>query len=88
MTVWDGALEEGELVNIRNEDGRMPLHIATTCGHLAVVRFILENNADISTKDNKSEKPIEHNGSGGHLSVFNVQYSTQYQTSVFQPMRP
>ena len=44
-------IDDGANVNAVTGAGRTPLMSATTYGHINIVRFLLENGADINTKD-------------------------------------
>ena len=56
----------------RDEDGRIPLHLAARC-HLSVVQYLCEQGADKEARnDGGSSTPLLWAAREGHLSV--VQY--------------
>ncbi len=57
-------IEAGAEVNRQCEHGRTALHIAAAWGHLDVVKYLLENAADASIRDDEGMTPamVAHNG--------------------------
>lgn len=50
-------LEKGAYPKARTREGRTPLHLAVSCGHIEVVRLLLEAKADVNARDS-----IEYRG--------------------------
>jgi ankyrin repeat protein len=46
------------LINIKDENGRTPLHFAATEGNLEAARFLLDNDAVVDTQDNWKSTPL------------------------------
>jgi len=47
-----------------------PLHFAASNGHLSVVEYLVNNNADINAKDKDDKTPLGLAIEYGHLCVF------------------
>jgi ankyrin repeat protein len=50
--------KDPELVNARDKDGRTPLHWACRGVHLDVVKFLVENGADVNAEDSNKIVPL------------------------------
>ena len=46
-----------------------PLHIATSEGHLEVVRCLIEANMDVNAKDYNNETPLHRASKNGHWEI-------------------
>lgn len=51
-------LSKSQSVNVRNHDGRTPLHFAARAGHINIVNFLIEEGADVTSKDVKGNTPF------------------------------
>jgi len=51
-------LEHGAHFGVRNEDGQMPLHLASMHNHPNVVALLLKLGADVDLQDNESRTPL------------------------------
>ncbi len=60
-------INKGADVNIKNGDGKTPLHIAVEKNYEDIVRLLLQKNADLNTKDNNGNTPL-------HIAVKNGNY--------------
>jgi potassium channel len=49
----------GMSVNIKDHDGRTPLHCAATAGNLAIVTFLLDRGANINAVDRYNVSALE-----------------------------
>uniref|UniRef100_A0A8C3JC83 Ankyrin repeat domain 27 n=1 Tax=Calidris pygmaea TaxID=425635 RepID=A0A8C3JC83_9CHAR len=75
--VADGDLEmkfarisaNGLGVNVSNQDGFTPLHVAALHGHSELVSLLLKHGASISAKDAKQAVPLHLACQKGHLQV-------------------
>jgi len=79
--VFFEALEEGELmkvkrylerglgVEVRDEDGNTPLHVAASRGHLHVAKLLVESGADANARDRESRAPLHLAALYGHAEV-------------------
>jgi len=45
------------------------LHIAASKGHLDIVKYLVENGADINVKNSGQQTPLHYSCFEGHLSV-------------------
>ncbi|XP_011625425.1 acyl-CoA-binding domain-containing protein 1 isoform X1 [Amborella trichopoda] len=53
-------LEQGDLVNSRDSDGRSALHWAVDRGHLDIVELLIKKNADVNAKDNEGQTALHY----------------------------
>jgi ankyrin repeat protein len=49
---------KGLKVNQGDYDQRTPLHLACSAGHLDIVKYLIENGADINCKDRWGATPL------------------------------
>ncbi|KAL2550807.1 Acyl-CoA-binding domain-containing protein 1 [Forsythia ovata] len=54
------CIESGVPVNLKDSEGRTPLHWAVDRGHVNVIELILNNNADLNAKDNEGQTPLHY----------------------------
>lgn len=54
------CLESGVSVNIKDSEGRTPLHWAVDRGHSNVVELLVSRNADINVKDVDGQTPLHY----------------------------
>jgi glutaminase len=47
----------GVSVNVKDFDGRTPLHVAASEGYLDIVKYLVARDADISLKDTRGNDP-------------------------------
>jgi|GEM_PF-5506967 len=59
-------LENGALVNLKDENEQTPLHIAAKRGYIKLAKLLLEKNADIQAKDHKGRTPLHIAAKEGH----------------------
>ncbi|XGA07999.1 MAG: ankyrin repeat domain-containing protein [Wolbachia endosymbiont of Xenopsylla cheopis] len=50
---------ENDILNLQDEDGKTPLHLAISNGNRKAVEFLIENGADFDKSDNKGITPFE-----------------------------
>ncbi|OAI53615.1 hypothetical protein AYO47_04485 [Planctomyces sp. SCGC AG-212-M04] len=53
------AVAEGEDVNERGQDDYTAMHAAAENGHLEVLRFLVENGAELSPRMTTGQTPLE-----------------------------
>ncbi len=51
-------ISKGADVNIKNKDGKTPLHIAVENNYEDIVKLLLQKNADVNAKDNNGNTPL------------------------------
>ncbi|KAF5195825.1 Acyl-coa-binding domain-containing protein [Thalictrum thalictroides] len=51
---------DGESVNLKDSEGRTPLHWAVDRGHSNIVELLLSKNADVNAKDNEGQTPLHY----------------------------
>jgi len=56
-------------VNIRDRQGRTPLHVAAMRGHAKIVEVLLAKGADPTLEDNDGWTPLHWAMSGGYTDV-------------------
>lgn len=54
------CIESGVSVNLKDSEGRTPLHWAVDRGHLGVVELLLSKHADVDVKDNDGQTPLHY----------------------------
>ena len=72
---------KGINVNMKNKHKQTPLHCASHCGHVEVVKYLVDEGADISQIDKYHKTPLNHAAEGGHLNV--VQYLSNQQVEFY-----
>ena len=55
--------------NIKNAEGRTPLHIACVCGNLDGVKLFIKHGASVNVKDNHSNTPFSLAVLNNHTSI-------------------
>ncbi|KAI3950294.1 hypothetical protein MKX01_016942 [Papaver californicum] len=53
-------IESGVSVNLKDSEGRSPLHWAVDRGHLDMVELLLSKNADVNAQDNEGQTPLHY----------------------------
>lgn len=56
-------------IDIQDESGRTPLHYATRNGHLEVVKFLIQQGADVNVKDFGELVPLQEAVKGGYFDI-------------------
>ncbi|UKZ80847.1 hypothetical protein TrVFT333_008612 [Trichoderma virens FT-333] len=69
------ALTDERSIDIRNDSNESALHIAAACGHLEIVRFLLERGAEALAEDSEKRTPIDLAAIAGHLGVLKTLHS-------------
>ncbi|XP_017422262.1 acyl-CoA-binding domain-containing protein 1 isoform X2 [Vigna angularis] len=54
------CIENGVSVNLKDSEGRTPLHWAVDRGHLNVTELLLSKNADVNAKDNDGQTALHY----------------------------
>ncbi|XP_059629007.1 acyl-CoA-binding domain-containing protein 1 [Cornus florida] len=54
------CIESGVTVNLKDSEGRTPLHWAVDRGHLSITELLVTRNADINAKDNEGQTPLHY----------------------------
>lgn len=53
-------IDDGVSVNLRDSEGRTPLHWAVDRGHLKIVEILINRSADVNAKDNEGQTPLHY----------------------------
>ena len=61
-------LKNGAQVNVQDENGQTPLHDSAFSCHEDMVKLLVENGADIKTKNNEGKNPMDLAGFEGSLN--------------------
>ncbi|KAK7868690.1 hypothetical protein R5R35_008220 [Gryllus longicercus] len=60
LSVCRGLLERLKAnVNLQDGDGQTALHYASSCGHIDIVKYLLENGADKNITDSEGSLPLD-----------------------------
>jgi len=62
-------LKEGADVNVKDDYGRTPLHVAAEKGEVEIVKLLLEKGADVNVKNNNGQTPLHYAASGGYTEI-------------------
>ncbi|KAG2701413.1 hypothetical protein I3843_06G039900 [Carya illinoinensis] len=54
------CIEGGISVNLRDGEGRTPLHWAVDRGHLNITELLIKSNADVNAKDDDGQTPLHY----------------------------
>ncbi|KAM6555527.1 hypothetical protein CsatB_002546 [Cannabis sativa] len=54
------SIESGVPVNLKDSEGRTPLHWAVDRGHLNMSELLVSKNADINAQDNEGQTPLHY----------------------------
>ncbi|XP_073020961.1 acyl-CoA-binding domain-containing protein 1-like isoform X1 [Primulina eburnea] len=54
------CIESGVPLNLKDSEGRTPLHWAVDRGHMNITMFLLNKNADVNTKDNEGQTALHY----------------------------
>lgn len=54
------CMESGISANVKDSEGRTPLHWAVDRGHLEITKLLLSKNADVNAKDNEGQTPLHY----------------------------
>ena len=65
----DLLLKNKALVNLRANDGNLPIHIATEFGHKAIVRMLLKHKSEVNAKTNGGWTPVFMASQEGYLGI-------------------
>ncbi|XP_057462409.1 acyl-CoA-binding domain-containing protein 1-like isoform X2 [Actinidia eriantha] len=54
------CIESGVQVNLKDSEGRTPLHWAVDRGHLNITELLVRKNADVNAKDNEGQSALHY----------------------------
>lgn len=54
------CIESGVPVNVKDSEGRTPLHWAVDRGHLNITELLVSKNADVNAKDNEGQSALHY----------------------------
>jgi cytohesin len=63
------CLERGISVEVRDEDGNTPLHVAASRGHLHIAKLLVESGADVNARNSEGMTPLHLAALHGHAEV-------------------
>ncbi|KAL3524428.1 hypothetical protein ACH5RR_017262 [Cinchona calisaya] len=75
------CIESGVPINVKDSEGRTPLHWAVDRGHFNAVQLLLSRDADINTKDNEGQTALHYAVvcERGTLAEFLVKHNADIQ---------
>ena len=62
-------IQNGSVVNAKDENGNTPLHWAVWYENLEIVRCLFSNGADIDARNNRNETPLHFSGMNDGVEV-------------------
>jgi len=62
-------LDQGVSPNVKDENGRTPLHLSAAKGHRATAETLLRSGADINGADNSGKTPLDLAETNGHSGL-------------------
>ncbi|KAJ3270747.1 putative G-protein coupled receptor 63 [Terramyces sp. JEL0728] len=65
-------IDSGKDLNVKDEQGQTPLHMASNFGHINIVRILLEYNADIESKNSMGFTALHSAVMYGQLAVMKL----------------
>jgi len=72
--------DRGAAIEIRNHEGRTPLHIAVSYGQKEIVRFLCDRGADITAQNREGQNAVQIASSRGYLEIAEI--LQQYQKTL------
>ncbi len=64
-----GFIKAGADVNVKNDEGLSPLHIAALCGQKEATRILISEGADINIQNANGHTPLKYAREKGHFEV-------------------
>ncbi|MFC1724792.1 ankyrin repeat domain-containing protein [candidate division KSB1 bacterium] len=61
--------DNSELVNAKDDDSNTPIFYAALGGHLDIIKFLIEKNAEADIKNKDAETPLHYAAYGGNNNV-------------------
>ncbi|KAH6645590.1 ankyrin repeat-containing domain protein [Truncatella angustata] len=74
-------------MTVANKDGSTPIYVAASNGYLDIVKFFLENNADIMIANKDGRTPAYGAAVGGHLDVVRFLLNSNADSTFFWSTR-
>jgi ankyrin repeat protein len=65
-------IQAGAAVNIKDDNGTTPLHVACKHGHLELVKLLLAKKAIVSIQDDSGNSPLHAASEHGHIEIVKV----------------
>ena len=62
-------INQGDDVNMKNNENETPLHVSSSNGHLQIVQFLVEHGANINSINKSQETPLSLSSANGHLPI-------------------
>ena len=72
FSLVDILIQTGGDVNSEDGEGETPLHVASTKGHVEVVRRLIAAGADVNKKREDGRAPIQMASDNGHVAVVDI----------------
>lgn len=80
--VIENLNDEHQIINVKNNKGWSPLHLAVMNNDLDVVKLLVEKGADISIMDNTSKTPLEIAFDNNFTDIFEYLKGGKYFESI------
>lgn len=87
LLIW---LLQGVDLNVKDRDGKTPLHCAATSGQYSCMKLLIDHSADVDAMDEEGKKPLHYaiQADNSECTKLLLQHSCQVNTDDNQGMTP